>query len=131
MSAKGTDIARNHLICAPEMPDELACQRRTSRKKKLASRYLSWRWLSRTNPINSTAMRLEPFGARSPLLDLSDAAVKALICGATDWPRPNWHCPSIWVLIARKPKSARNPRLHLNGGSIRLAAFFGPGRDKR
>jgi hypothetical protein len=40
----------------------------------------------RTNPINSTAMRLEPLGARSPLLDLSDAAVKALICGATDWP---------------------------------------------
>src|SRR5215467_4445746 len=37
----------------------------------------------RTNPINSTAMRLEPLGARSPLLDLSDAAVKALICGAT------------------------------------------------
>ena len=42
----------------------------------------------RTNPINSTAMRLEPLGTRSPLLDLSDAAVKVLTCGATDWAGP-------------------------------------------
>jgi hypothetical protein len=44
------DITRlfDHLICAPEIPGGPACQRRTSWKKKLTSKNLSWRWLSVT-----------------------------------------------------------------------------------